>query len=116
MNELQTPEIRGELTYGFGNYAFAQTTVALSIGKSFSMMVVIIPISLLLTFKAMEIDPNRSTYVFILVSGIGAIFALLGNPLGGAISDRTTLKFGRRRTWIMLGSILKCRNDWLGSD
>ena len=81
-------------------------TIALSIGKSFSMMVLLIPITLLLTFKAMEIDSNKATEIFSLVSGVGAIFALFGNPLGGAISDRTTLKFGRRRTWIMLGSIL----------
>lgn len=81
-------------------------TIALSIGKSFSMMVVLIPISLLLTFKAIDIDPNRATNIFSVVTGIGAIFALLGNPIGGAISDRTRLKFGRRRTWILLGSIL----------
>jgi len=81
-------------------------TIVLSIGKSCSMMVVLIPITLLLTFKAMEIDSNRATYIFSLVSGVGAIFALFGNPLGGAISDRTTLNFGRRRTWIILGSVL----------
>ena len=85
---------------------FRRLTVALSIGKSFSMMVVLIPITLLLTFKAMEINSNRATEIFSLVSGIGAIFALFGNPLGGAISDRTTLNFGRRRTWIILGSVL----------
>ena len=85
---------------------YGRLTVALSIGKSFSMMVLLIPITLLLTFKAVEIDSSRATYIFSLVSGVGALFALFGNPLGGAISDRTPLKFGRRRTWIMLGSIL----------
>lgn len=85
---------------------FRRLTIALSIGKSFSMMVLLIPITLLLTFKAVEIDPSRQTSIFSLVTGIGAFFALFGNPLGGAISDRTPLKFGRRRTWIILGSIL----------
>jgi len=85
---------------------FRRLTLALCIGKSFSMMVVLIPITLLLTFKAVELDPSRQTSILSLVTGIGALFALLGNPLGGMLSDRTTLKFGRRRTWIMLGSIL----------
>ncbi|NCC66609.1 MAG: MFS transporter [Clostridia bacterium] len=87
---------------------YKRLTVALSIGRSFSMMVILIPITLLLTFKAKAMNPNEDayTYIFSLVSGIGALFALFGNPLGGAISDRTTLKFGRRRTWIILGSVL----------
>lgn len=85
---------------------FRRLTLALSIGKSFSMMVVLIPITLLLTFKAAELDPNRQLSILSLVTGVGAVFALFGNPLGGMLSDRTTLKFGRRRTWIILGSIL----------
>ncbi len=88
------------------NTPLRRLTIALSIGKSFSMMVVIIPITLLLTFKAVELDPSRQTSILSLVTGVGALFALLGNPLGGFLSDRTTLKFGRRRTWILLGSIL----------
>lgn len=85
---------------------FRRLTIALCIGKSFSAMVLLIPISLLLTFKAMVIDPENAQSIFGLVSGVGAIFALIGNPIGGAVSDRTSLKFGRRRTWILLGSIL----------
>lgn len=79
---------------------------ALCIGKSITAMVVLIPISLLLSFQSVEISPHNYTTVFSLVSGIGAIFALIGNPIGGAISDRTRLQYGRRRTWILLGSIL----------
>jgi len=85
---------------------YRRLTVALSIGKSCSMMVLMIPISLLLTFKAEQIDAHNSTAVFSIVTAIGAIFALVANPLGGAVSDRTPLRFGRRRTWIMIGSIL----------
>jgi MFS family permease len=33
--------------------------------------------------------------------------ALFANPIAGAISDRTTLKFGRRRTWILFGTVLQ---------
>ena len=85
---------------------YGRLTFALSIGKSFSMMVVLIPITLLLFFKAQTMDRANATAILSTVTGIGAIFALVANPLGGALSDRTTLKFGRRRTWILLGSVL----------
>ena len=80
---------------------YRRLVVALSIGKSCSMMVLMIPISLLLTFKAEQIDAQNSTAIFSIVTAIGAVFALFANPLGGAVSDRTSLRFGRRRTWIM---------------
>lgn len=85
---------------------YRRLVAALSIGKSCSMMVLMIPISLLLTFKAEQIDAQNSTAIFSIVTAVGAFFALFANPLGGAVSDRTSLRFGRRRTWIMVGSIL----------
>lgn len=85
---------------------YRRLVIALSIGKSCSMMVLMIPISLLLTFKAMQLDAKNATAIYSIVTAIGAVFALVSNPLGGAVSDRTPLRFGRRRTWIMIGSIL----------
>lgn len=85
---------------------YGRLTLALCIGKSFSLMVLLIPIALLIYFKARVMDPVNAKAILGTVTGIGALFALIANPIGGAISDRTTLKFGRRRTWIMLGSIL----------
>lgn len=41
---------------------------------------------------------------FGLISGIAGAFALLAYPLTGALSDRTTSRFGRRRPWIALGT------------
>src|SRR3954463_4392870 len=40
-----------------------------------------------------------------LILGIGAIAALVGNPLFGRLSDRTTSRWGRRRPWMVGGSI-----------
>ena len=40
-----------------------------------------------------------------LVLGVGAIAALLGNPVFGRLSDRTTSRWGRRRPWMVWGSI-----------
>jgi MFS family permease len=41
-----------------------------------------------------------------LILGVGAIAALLGNPLFGRLSDRTTSRWGRRRPWMVGGSIV----------
>lgn len=39
------------------------------------------------------------------VTGLGAAVALVANPVAGALSDRTTSGFGRRRPWIVCGAL-----------
>ena len=41
-----------------------------------------------------------------IVGGFGALFAVVGNVLFGRLSDRTTSRFGRRRPWIIGGTIV----------
>jgi MFS family permease len=43
---------------------------------------------------------------FGVISGIAGVFALIAYPLTGALSDRTTSRFGRRRPWILGGALL----------
>ncbi len=40
------------------------------------------------------------------VLGIGVIGSVIGNPLAGALSDRTTSRFCRRRPWMLGGALL----------
>ncbi|MFE6822266.1 MFS transporter [Streptomyces sp. NPDC057690] len=40
------------------------------------------------------------------VLSIGALAGAVASPLLGRLSDRTTLAFGRRRTWLVLGPVL----------
>ena len=51
-------------------------------------------------------DWTESVVAFGIISGIAGACALLAYPLTGALSDRTTSRFGRRRPWIFLGTIV----------
>ncbi len=52
------------------------------------------------------IDANGATGAAGVLGGVGAIFATLANGVFGRVSDRTTSKWGRRRIWIVLGTVL----------
>lgn len=47
-----------------------------------------------------------SVVAFGVISGIAGAFALVAYPLAGALSDRTTSRWGRRRPWILGGALL----------
>ena len=53
-----------------------------------------------------QLMPDQKDAVLGIVLGIGAIFALLSNPLAGMLSDRTKSRFGRRRPWMVGGIIV----------
>ncbi len=69
-------------------------------------MATMVTLQLLLTFKLNQIDPQNVMVDLSLITGVAVLFALVGNPIGGALSDRTQLNFGRRRTWIIIGTVL----------
>ncbi|GLX70947.1 MFS transporter [Paenibacillus glycanilyticus] len=85
---------------------FRRLVLALLIGNGGMMLALMVPAVMLLSFKMIEIDPDGYTSSYGLVAAIGAVFALIGNPLGGAFSDRTNNSFGRRRTWILIGPLV----------
>jgi len=66
------------------------------------VLVVLIPA------QVTQLDPLHSANSLALVLALGAVGALVGNPLAGALSDRTTSRFGRRRPWLLIGSVGAC--------
>ncbi|MCU1481420.1 MAG: transporter [Subtercola sp.] len=68
------------------------------------------PIQLLLPLQvANRVDTGNwidTVVAFGVISGISGVAALLTFPLTGAMSDRTTSRFGRRRPWIAGGTLL----------
>ena len=62
-------------------------------------------IQVLLPLKAAAIDPVGKAVLLSQVAIYGALVASVANLLAGAISDRTTSRFGRRRPWIFVGAL-----------
>ncbi len=59
---------------------------------------------LTLSLKAAAIDPANATTVLSIVVGVSGLFALVGFPVFGRLSDRTTSRLGRRRPYLLLGA------------
>jgi MFS family permease len=62
--------------------------------------------TVLLPMHITSLTQSNQTGIFSLILGIGAVAAVLTNPLGGMLSDRTTSRFGRRRPWLIAGGVL----------
>ncbi len=72
-------------------------------------LVLIAPLLVTLALKVdslvgIEQAPNSLA----LVTGIGALVAMLGNPFFGRLSDRTTSRWGMRRPWMLIGLVGGC--------
>ncbi|WP_431836088.1 MFS transporter [Cellulomonas sp. Y8] len=59
-----------------------------------------------LALKVTQIDAEGRAAALSLVLGVGAFVALIAQNIFGALSDRTTSRFGMRRPWIAAGAIL----------
>ncbi|GAA4181902.1 MFS transporter [Gryllotalpicola koreensis] len=79
---------------------------ALMLSQVGNYIALLTPLQLLLTLRLSELaSGTAATSAFGIVTGFGALFALVFNPIGGRISDLTTARFGRRRTWILFGAL-----------
>ncbi|MEU1194834.1 MFS transporter [Streptomyces sp. NPDC005813] len=65
------------------------------------------PLQILLASQAEDFAPGTGMSketVLAWVTGAGAVVSLAANPFFGALSDRTTARWGRRTPWIVAGS------------
>ncbi|MEV7554165.1 MFS transporter [Amycolatopsis sp. NPDC089917] len=62
------------------------------------------PIQVLLPKQAEILDAANKEAVFSLVTGVGAVVALIANPVVGLLSDRTCHARGRRHPWTAAGA------------
>jgi MFS family permease len=86
------------------NWIFLVSITLANIGI---LMVLITPLNNLLPRYADAItggDGKEAALAW--VSGLGAVAAMVFNPLAGAFSDRTHSRLGRRRPWIIGGALV----------
>jgi MFS family permease len=77
-------------------------------GANFGIYVALLtPVMVSMAFKVQHIttDATAAASALGLVLGVGALFALVANPLVGRLSDRTASRFGMRRPWIAGGAV-----------
>jgi MFS family permease len=62
--------------------------------------------AILLPAQINSLVSSNQTGIYSLIVGLGAVAAVLTNPVAGLFSDRTTSRLGRRRPWLISGGVL----------
>ncbi|GAA3340152.1 MFS transporter [Curtobacterium pusillum] len=60
----------------------------------------------LLTAQVQAIDPKLTVQHMMIVSVIGAVCAMIAQPIAGQVSDRTRSRLGRRAPWMIGGVVV----------
>lgn len=69
-------------------------------------LVLVAPLLITLALKVNSlVGIERAPRDLALVTGVGALVAMVGNPLFGTISDRTSSRRGMRRPWMVIGLV-----------
>ncbi|HZU66984.1 MAG TPA: MFS transporter [Ktedonobacteraceae bacterium] len=61
---------------------------------------------IVLPLQILAFDPGNKVADLAIITGVGSFFGLVVNPIAGALSDRTTRAWGRRRPWLIAGGLL----------
>lgn len=61
------------------------------------------PSGVTLSLRVGQLNPDHKAASLAIVSSVGALAAMLGTPIFGTLSDRSTSRFGQRRPFILCG-------------
>ncbi|MFD9134523.1 MFS transporter [Streptomyces bottropensis] len=82
----------------------ARLVLGLALAQFGTYLAVLTPVVVTLALRVNQIVPEADRGAALgRVLSVGALLAMLGNPVFGALSDRTTSRFGRRRPWLLGG-------------
>jgi len=76
-------------------------------------LAILTPIMVTLALRTRELEPQNAEYWLSLVLAVGALCALVSNPVAGWLSDRTTSSWGMRRPWLIGGAVCGALSLWL---
>jgi MFS family permease len=77
-----------------------------------ALLPIVLPIQILLFIAPGDVGSAQQAEFLGWLSALGAVIALLAPPLVGALSDRTSSPFGRRRPYILLGVVIAVAGAW----
>ncbi|GAB2883646.1 MFS transporter [Streptomyces mayteni] len=78
---------------------------ALGVAQFGIFVAILSPVFVSMQLKAQDLNPDDPAAVIGVVLPVGAIGALIGNPLFGALSDATRTRWGRRKPWLLGGIV-----------
>jgi MFS family permease len=81
----------------------ARLIVAMAAAQFGAYLAILTPVVVTLSIRVAQIAPDSKTSALSTVLSVGAVLAMIGNPFFGAMSDRTRLRMGRRRPWLIGG-------------
>jgi MFS family permease len=64
------------------------------------------PAIMTIALKVAAIDPAHKETNLAWVLGLGALIAMVANPIAGMLSDRTTARWGMRKPWLLGGAVV----------
>ncbi|HET9110808.1 MAG TPA: MFS transporter [Ktedonobacterales bacterium] len=79
---------------------------------SAALLPIVLPIQILLFVAPGAVGDAQQAEYLGWISALGAVVALVVPPLVGALSDRTTLRLGRRRPFILIGVVISVLAAW----
>ncbi len=66
----------------------------------------LVPVQLLLPDQLYDVDRVHRVRDFAVINGLVGVVSIIALPLFGALCDRTRSRFGRRRIWVALGTVV----------
>jgi len=101
---VEAAELLDDLELGRLAPEFPQSvkkTIALVLVAAAGMYIMMLTLSTALSLRIASVAPDGKEAALGAAVSISALLLLVAIPLGGALSDRTTSRFGRRRPWIV---------------
>ncbi len=74
---------------------------------------IVLPVQILLFFVHGQVGSAQEAVLLGWLAVAGGVLSLLLPPLVGALSDRTSMALGRRRPYILIGTVLELLGAWV---
>ncbi|WNM26604.1 MFS transporter [Demequina capsici] len=100
------PEPLDDSTRITSEFGSPRKTIGLVLVAALGMYVMAMSMSTALSLRIASVAPDTKDVIYSRTVAIGALLMLVVIPLAGALSDRTTSRFGRRRPWIAGGLVV----------